>query len=84
MAGTLPGTGRPDAASRPDLSTKTSAEQWLIRTEADIIDSDWIDPDAGLIRSADYMVAWIDERPDRAMLETCGSAGEGCTFPVTE
>ena len=20
----------------------------------------------------------------RAMLETCGSAGEGCTFPVTE
>src|ERR1035441_1606690 len=26
----------------------------------------------------------LPSRYSRAMLETCGSAGEGCTFPVTE
>jgi integrase len=57
----------PDGLMRPadrTFPTKTSAEQWLTRTEADIIDSDWIDPDAGLILFADYATAWIDERPD--------------------
>jgi integrase len=42
--------------------TKTSAEQWLTRTEADILSGDWLDPDAGLIPFADYAAAWIDER----------------------
>jgi hypothetical protein len=57
----------PDGLMRPadqTFPTKTSAEQWLIRTEADLIDSDWIDPDAGLIPFTNYATAWIDERPD--------------------
>ena len=56
----------PDGLVRPaaeTFPTKTSAEQWLIRTEADILESDWIDPDAGLILFAEYATAWIDERP---------------------
>ncbi|HEY6274731.1 MAG TPA: site-specific integrase [Streptosporangiaceae bacterium] len=43
---------------------KTAAEQWLTRTEADILDGDWIDPDAGLIAFGEYAAAWIDERPN--------------------
>jgi integrase len=57
----------PDGLMRPaerTFPTKTSAEQWLTRTEADIIDADWIDPDAGHIPFADYAAAWIEERPD--------------------
>ena len=57
----------PDGLMRPadqTFPTKTSAERWLTRTEADIIDSDWIDPDAGLIPFANYAAAWIEERPD--------------------
>jgi integrase len=57
----------PDGLMRPadrTFPTKTSAEQWLTRIEADIIDSDWIDPDAGLIPFTEYAAAWIDERPD--------------------
>jgi integrase len=57
----------PDGLMRPadrTFPTKTSAEQWLTRTEAEIIDADWIDPDAGHIPFADYAAAWIEERPD--------------------
>jgi integrase len=56
----------PDGLVRPateTFPTKTSAEQWLIRTEADILDADWIDPDAGMVPFAQYASAWIDERP---------------------
>jgi hypothetical protein len=56
----------PDRLLRPAPETftnKTSAEQWLTRTEADILDSDWIDPDAGLVPFSEYATAWIDERP---------------------
>src|SRR6266568_4463065 len=55
----------PDGLMRPapqPFPTKTSAEQWLIRTEADILGGGWIDPDAGLIPFAEYAAAWIDER----------------------
>jgi integrase len=56
----------PDGIMRPadrTFPTKTSAEQWLIRTEADLLHGDWIDPDAGLIPFAEYAAAWIAERP---------------------
>jgi len=42
--------------------TKTSAERWLTRTEADLLDGGWIDPDAGLIPFSEYAAAWIEER----------------------
>jgi integrase len=57
----------PDGIVRPadrTFPTKISAEQWLTRTEADILDGDWIDPDAGLISFQEYATAWIEERPN--------------------
>ena len=42
--------------------TKTDAEVWLIRKEAEILNGDWINPDAGKVLLADYGTAWIEER----------------------
>lgn len=56
----------PDGIMRPaddTFVTKTEAETWLTRKEAEILDGDWIDPDAGEILIADYGSTWIDERP---------------------
>ena len=43
--------------------TKTDAEVWLTRKEAEILNGDWLDPDAGRILFGEYAHAWIDERP---------------------
>ena len=56
----------PDGLVRPaddTFATKTGAETWLTRKEAEILDGDWIDPDAGEILIADYAATWIEERP---------------------
>jgi len=56
----------PDGLMRPADHTfrdKTSAEVWLTRKEAEILNGDWIDPDAGKVLFATYGQAWIDERP---------------------
>ncbi len=42
---------------------KTTAEVWLTRKEAEILNSDWLDPDAGRILFGEYAQTWIDERP---------------------
>ena len=55
-----------DGVLRPadtTFATKTSAEVWLIRKEAEILDGDWIDPDAGAVLLSEYGATWIDERP---------------------
>jgi integrase len=44
--------------------TKTDAEVWLIRKEAEILDGDWINPEAGKVLLCDYGAAWIEERPN--------------------
>jgi hypothetical protein len=44
--------------------TKTEAERWLIRAEAEILDGDWIDPDAGRVPFGEYAADWIAERPN--------------------
>src|SRR3984885_13924347 len=57
----------PDGIVRPadhTFPTKTAAEVWLTRKEAEILDGDWIDPDAGLVQFDTYALAWIAERPD--------------------
>ncbi len=64
MAGPYRG---PDGIVRPADHTfpdKTAAEVWLTRKEAEILDGDWLDPDAGRIFFGEYAPAWIDERPD--------------------
>jgi integrase len=57
----------PDGIMRPadqTFLTKIEAERWLIRTEADILAGDWIDPVDGLTPFGEYAASWIDERPN--------------------
>ena len=57
----------PDGIMRPadrTFPSKTAAEVWLTRTEANILNDEWIRPDAGRVPFGDYAVAWIDERPN--------------------
>ncbi|MFF4620056.1 tyrosine-type recombinase/integrase [Nonomuraea jabiensis] len=56
----------PDGVDRPapeTFATKTDAEVWLTKIEAQILDDEWIDPDAGKIAFGKYAQDWIDERP---------------------
>lgn len=41
---------------------KKDAEQWLIRTEAEILENEWTDPTAGKIPFGEYAQAWLQER----------------------
>jgi integrase len=57
----------PDGLMRPastTFPTKTDAEVWLTRKEAEILDGDWINPDASKVLLSDYATAWIEERPN--------------------
>ena len=56
----------PDGVLRPaddTFATKTEAENWLTVKEAELLEGEWIDPDAGLVLVADYAATWIEERP---------------------
>ena len=56
----------PDSIDRPapdTFATKGEAEKWLTLKEAEILEGDWIDPDAAEIPILDYASTWIDERP---------------------
>jgi integrase len=56
----------PDGLMRPaddTFATKTEADNWLTMKEAEILDGEWIDPDASEILIPDYAATWIDERP---------------------
>jgi hypothetical protein len=44
-------------------SCRTSAEQWLSITEAQLLRGDWTDPDRARITVHDYVAAWISQRP---------------------
>jgi len=57
----------PDGIDRPaphTFDSKTSAERWLTLTEAEIIQGDWIDPDAGRVLFGNFARDWIEERPN--------------------
>ena len=57
----------PDGIDRPaphTFDSKTSAERWLILTEAEIIQGGWTNLDAGRILFSQYARDWIEERPD--------------------
>ena len=56
----------PDGVMRPaddTFATKTEADNWLTVKEAEILDDEWIDPDAGEVLIPDYAATWIEERP---------------------
>lgn len=55
----------PEGKDRPAPETfgsKTAAERWLSLKEAEIIKSEWINPDDGKVALADYAETWIEER----------------------
>ena len=57
----------PDGTDRPapeTFATKSEAEIWLVKIEAEILDDEWISPDDGNVAFGKYAGDWIDERPD--------------------
>lgn len=57
----------PDGNMRPadhTFPSKTDAEVWLTRKEAEILNDEWINPDDGRVPLAEYAAAWIEERPN--------------------
>lgn len=57
----------PDGADYPapeTFATKSEADVWLVKTEAEILDDSWINPDAGKVAFGKYADDWIAERPD--------------------
>lgn len=57
----------PDGLMRPadrTFASKTDAEVWLTRKEAEILNGDWINPDSGRVLFGEYAAAWIEERPN--------------------
>jgi integrase len=45
------------------FATKTEGQDWLTLKEAEILEGDWIDPEAAEVLVPDYAATWIDERP---------------------
>jgi hypothetical protein len=57
----------PDGLMRPadrTFPSKTDAEVWLTRKEAEILNGDWINPDSGQVPFPEYAATWIEERPN--------------------
>ena len=79
----------PDGLMRPadrTFPSKTGAEVWLNRKEAEILNGEWINPEAGRVPFAEYAAAWIEERPNllpktirlyRYLVNTSASAWPG-------
>ncbi|MUL43084.1 site-specific integrase [Streptomonospora sp. PA3] len=44
------------------FATKKAAERWLTLKEAEIVQGEWFDPDAGSVRFAEYAGQWVEER----------------------
>jgi hypothetical protein len=56
----------PDGLDRPaqrTCPTKRDAEVWLTRTEAEIVNDTWLDPDLGRVMFAYYARSWVEKRP---------------------
>ena len=49
-------------AADDTFATKTAAQEWLTLKEAEILEGDWISPDAGAVLVPDYARTWIAER----------------------
>ena len=50
-------------AADDTFATKTAAQDWLTLKEAELLEGEWVDPDAGAVFVADYAATWIGERP---------------------
>ncbi|WP_280376893.1 tyrosine-type recombinase/integrase [Nocardia wallacei] len=45
------------------FATKKEAEKWLSKTEVELMQGEWIDPERGRVLVQDYVRMWIDQRP---------------------
>ncbi len=55
----------PDGVKRPaphSFATERDAERWLVKTEADVLRGDWLNPDAGNIKLREYIADWMRDR----------------------
>ncbi|GAA1423877.1 tyrosine-type recombinase/integrase [Catellatospora coxensis] len=55
----------PDGMKRPapdTFATKKEATEWLVEKQAEILRSDWIDPDAGSMTLTEYTDRWVKDR----------------------
>lgn len=50
-------------AADDTFATKTEAQDWLTLKEAELLEGEWVDPDAGAVLVAEYAATWIEERP---------------------
>ena len=56
----------PDGIVRPaddTFATKTEAEVWLSGKETELVEGEWIDPDAGAVLLGEYSATWIMNAP---------------------
>ncbi|GIF98336.1 N-terminal phage integrase SAM-like domain-containing protein [Catellatospora citrea] len=51
------GAGAPDT-----FDTQKAAADWLVEKQAEILRSEWIDPDAGSITLVEYADRWVKDR----------------------
>ena len=58
-----PGPDGVRRSAEDTFATKTEARDWLTLKEAEILEGDWIDPEAAEVLASDYAAIWIDERP---------------------
>ena len=59
----------PDGIVRPaddTFATKTEAEVWLSGKETELVEGEWIDPDAGAVLLGEYSATWITNAPASA------------------
>ncbi len=55
----------PDGLKRPapdTFATKKEATEWLIEKQAEILRSEWLDPDAGSMTLTEYADRWVKDR----------------------
>ncbi|GAB4049691.1 tyrosine-type recombinase/integrase [Catellatospora paridis] len=55
----------PDGMIRPapdTFDTQKAATEWLVEKQAEILRSEWIDPDAGTITFGEYAARWVKDR----------------------
>jgi hypothetical protein len=76
VAGPLQGTGWSRPASPETFARKRDARAWLVRKEAEILASDWLNPDGGKVPLGEFATAWVRAQHNRERAGPAGRDGE--------